>query len=136
MAVGKRNPITRLMEMAGLSGRVPAGSADGGPLPERGDGQGRGFAFVDRLHNSRGYGVPPWPSDFDVRLGRLEDLSGSLLEDFAGDAGLPHDRVGHWRTKEQPTEDEIRAMLEWAQSVPGGLAVLLTDCSNPWPIKA
>ena len=87
-------------------------------------------------NNSRGYGAPPWLADFDVRLGRLEDLSGSLLEDFASDAGLPQDRVGHWRTKEQPTGEEIRAMLEWAQSVPDGLAVLLTDCSNPWPFRA
>ena len=136
MAVGKRNPTGRLREMAGLSGKEPVGPLEGGPFLERVDWEGRRFTFVDRQHNSRGYGAPPWPSDFDVRLGRLEDLSGSLLGDFARDAGLPQDRVGHWRTKEQPTEEEIRAMLDWAQSVPGGLAVLLTDCSNPWPIKA
>ena len=26
-------------------------------------------------------------------------------------------------------------MMEWASSVSGGVAVLLTDCSHPWPYR-
>ena len=136
MAVDKRILVKRLVKLAGLARREPDAPNELVPLPEWADVGGRRFSFVDRRHRSRGYGVPPWPSDFVVRLGRLEDLSGSLLEDFADDAGLPQHRVAHWRTREQPNDEELRAMLEWAQSVPGGMTVLLTDCSNPWPIRA
>ena len=36
---------------------------------------------------------PPWPEDFPERLGRLEDLSGISLEEFARAFGLAEDRA-------------------------------------------
>ena len=70
--------------------------------------------------------APPWPEDFPAHLGRLEDLSGASLEEFADWLGLPEERPGEWRSGEMPTGDEMCAMIRWACRVPGGLSVLLT----------
>ena len=90
---------------------------------------------TNRLDLIGGYRSPPWPKDFVTRLGRLEDLSGTSLEVFALEAGLPEDRARDWRRGETPTADEVRAMMLWACSVSGGMATLLTDCSRPWPFS-
>ena len=71
---------------------------------------------------------PPWPEDFPERLGRLEDLSGISLEEFARAFGLPGERAGEWRSGAMPTTDEVWAMALWASQVPGGSDVLLA----PW----
>ena len=81
------------------------------------------------------YFPPPWPEGFSGRLGRLEDLSGTSLDKFAREAGLPEDRARDWRCGATPTDSEVRAMMLWACRVPGGVAVLLTDCSNTWPTR-
>ena len=57
-----------------------------------------------------GYRPPPWPQDFVTRLGRLEDLSGTSLEMFCREAGLPEDRARDWRRGDTPYNDEVRAM--------------------------
>ena len=86
-----------------------------------------------RLDLIEDYRPPPWPQDFSARLGRLEDLSGTSLEVLAREAGLPEDRARDWRRGETPTADELMAMILWACSVSGGMATLLTDCSNNSP---
>ena len=68
----------------------------------------------------------PFPEEFPAYLGRLEDLSGISLEEFADWLGLPEERPGEWRSGAIPTGDEMCAMIHWACRVPGGLSVLLT----------
>lgn len=90
---------------------------------------------ADRRFISRGCPAPPLPADFSARLGRLEDLSGVPLEEFARRWWLSGKRAKEWRCGAVPTPYELRAMMEWACSVPGGVAVLLTDCSHSWPYR-
>ena len=47
--------------------------------------------------------APSWPEDFPAHLGRLEDLSGASLEEFADWLGLPEERPGEWRSGAMPT---------------------------------
>ena len=79
--------------------------------------------------------APSLPQDFPVRLGRLEDRSGTSLEEMALAAGLPARRGRLWRVGRPPSEDELRAIVEFACAVPGGVAVLLLDASQPWPVR-
>ena len=79
----------------------------------------------DRIEDFR---APPFPEDFPAHLGRLEDLSGTSLEEFASALGLPEERPGEWRGGAMPTAGEVWAMARWACRVPGGLSVLLTGC--------
>ena len=79
--------------------------------------------------------APSLPQDFTVRLGRLEDRSGASLEEIALAAGLPARRGRLWRVGRPPSEDELRAIVEFACAVPGGIAVLLLDASQPWPVR-
>ena len=79
--------------------------------------------------------APSLPQDFPVRLGRLEDRSGTSLEEIALAAGLPARRGRLWRVGRPPSEDELRAIVEFACEVPGGIAVLLLDASQPWPVR-
>ena len=84
---------------------------------------------------SGGFPASPPPEDFPVRLGRLEDQSGIPLEEFARRWLLPEDRATEWRCGAPPTAYESRAMMEWACSVDGGVAVLLMDHTRPWPYR-
>lgn len=79
--------------------------------------------------------APSLPQDFPVRLGRLEDRSGTSLEEMALAAGLPARRGRLWRIGQPPSEDELRAIVDFAGNVPGGLAVLLLDAEQPWPVR-
>ena len=87
----------------------------------------------DQRFVSRGFPVPPLPEDFPVRLWRLEDRSGLLLEEFARRWLLPEHRATDWRSGDLPTACELRAMMEWVCSVGGGVAVMLMDHTQPWP---
>ena len=40
-----------------------------------------------------------------------------------------------WRLGEPLTALELRPMTEWACMVSGGVAMLLMDCSLPWPYR-
>ena len=89
--------------------------------------------YRGRLDN--GYPPPSLPQDFPVRLARLEDRSGVSLEEVALAAGLPA-RLGRlWRIGRPPREEELRAIVGFACDVPGGVAVLLLDASQPWPVR-
>ena len=79
--------------------------------------------------------APSLPGDFPVRLARLEDRSGVSLEEVALAAGLPARRAKLWRIGRPPSDDELRAIVEFACSVPGGVAVLLLDSTEPWPVR-
>ena len=79
--------------------------------------------------------APSLPQDFHIRLGRLEDRSGTSLEEVARAAGLPARRARLWRIGRPPSEDELRAIVEFACSVPGGVAVLLLDSAQSWPVR-
>ena len=92
------------------------------------------LTFEERKRK-RGFPSPPIPEDFAGRLGRLENRSGDSLEEFAHRWRLPQERAREWRRGEPPTAYELRSMVEWASSVSGGVAVLLTDCSHPWPYR-
>ena len=79
--------------------------------------------------------APSLPQDFHIRLGRLEDRSGTSLEEMALAAGLPVRRARLWRIGRPPSEDELRVIVEFACDVPGGVAVLLLDSVQPWPVR-
>ena len=81
------------------------------------------------------YPAPSLPQDFSVRLGRLEDRSGTSLEEMALAAGLPARRGRLWRVGRPPSEDDLRAIVHFASTVPGGIAVLLLDAGQPWPVR-
>ena len=93
-----------------------------------------GMAAAER-DRYRKFPAPSLPQDFPVRLTRLEDRSGTSLEEVALAAGLPARRGRLWRVGRPPSEDELRAIVEFACSVPGGVAVLLLDASQPWPVR-
>ena len=93
-----------------------------------------GMAAAER-DRCRKFPAPSLPQDFPVRLERLEDRSGTSLEELALAAGLPARRGRLWRVGRPPSEDELRAIVEFACSVPGGVAVLLLDASQPWPVR-
>lgn len=84
---------------------------------------------------SKGYPPPPLPEDWWVRLGRLEDRTGVSLEDFTRRWGLPLERANRLRSYDVPTAAEMRAILEWAGTVRGGVEVLLRDSDEPWPYR-
>ena len=84
---------------------------------------------------SKGYPPPPLPEDWWVRLGRLEDRTGVSLEDFTRRWNLPLERANRLRFHDVPTAAEMRAILEWACSVRGGVEVLLRDSDEPWPYR-
>lgn len=79
--------------------------------------------------------APSLPHDFPVRPGRLEDRSGTSLEEVALAAGLPARRGRLWRVGRPPSKDELRAIVDFACDVPGGIAVLLLDGSQLWPVR-
>jgi hypothetical protein len=70
-----------------------------------------------------------------VRLERLEDRSGTSLEEMALAAGLPARHARLWRIGRPPSEKELLAIVRFAITVPGGIAVLLRDASQPWPVR-
>ena len=82
-----------------------------------------------------GYPPPSLPRDLSVRLGRLEDRSGTSLEEMALASGLPASRARLWRIGRPPSEDELGAIVRFACTVPGGVAVLLCDSARPWPVR-
>ena len=84
---------------------------------------------------SKGCPPPPLPEDWWVRLGRLEDRTGVSLEDFTRRWGLPLERANRLRFYDVPTAAEMRAILEWAGTVRGGVEVLLRDSDEPWPYR-
>ena len=63
---------------------------------------------------------PSLPEDFAARLGRLEELSGLSLEEFARRAGLSQRRAREWRAGAEPSGDEMWALACWADALPGG----------------
>ena len=79
--------------------------------------------------------APSLPQDLPARLGRLEDRSGVSLEEIALSSGLPARRGRLWRVGRPPSEDELRAIVRFACGVPGGIAVLLLDTDQPWPVR-
>ena len=84
---------------------------------------------------ANGFPPPSLPQDLHVRLGRLEDRSGTSLEEVALAAGLPVNHARLWRVGRPPSEEELRAIVRFACDVPGGVAVLLLDASEPWPVR-
>lgn len=75
--------------------------------------------------------APSLPQDLPVRLERLEDRSGTSLEEVALAANLPINHARLWRIGRPPSEEEMRAIVRFACDVPGGIAVLLLDASLP-----
>ncbi len=93
-----------------------------------------GDAGIEKRHRIEDFRAPPWPEDFPARLGRLEDLSGVSLDEFASALGLPKERPREWRRGAMPTADEVWAMALWAGQIPGGNAVLFAPYSQPRPV--
>ena len=62
----------------------------------------------------------------------LAARTGVFLEDFTRRWGLPLERATRLRFHDVPTAAEMRAILEWACTVRGGVEVLLRDSDEPW----
>ena len=125
-----------LWSIIGLARDVPSGFElilDGDGTEELRDLKGGKSMAAEERERIEDWRAPPWPEDFPAHLGRLEDLSGASLEEFADWLGLPEERPGEWRSGAIPTGDEMCAMIRWACRVPGGLSVLLTD--DPYSLK-
>ncbi len=103
------------------------------PMPEDSGQRLEGLKNLTGLDN--GYPPPSLPQDLHIRLRRLEDRSGTSLEEMALAAGLPARRGHLWRIGRPPSEEELRAIVRFAGVVPGGVAVLLLDASHPWPVQ-
>ena len=86
----------------------------------------------DRIEDFR---APPLPEDFPAHLGRLEDLSGVSLDEFARALGISEERPRAWRSGAIPDFDEMWALVLWACRVPGGLSVLLTGCPHSLTVR-
>lgn len=86
----------------------------------------------DRIEDFR---APPWPEDFPAHLGRLEDLSGVSLDEFARALGISEERPRAWRSGAIPDFDEMWALVLWACRVPDGLSVLLTGCPHSLTVR-
>lgn len=94
----------------------------------------KGSVGEDRDRHLR-FPAPSLPQDLPVRLARLEDRSGTSLEEMALAAGLPA-RLGRlWRVGRPPNDDELSAIVRFACTVPGGITVLLRDSAQPWPVR-
>ena len=76
-------------------------------------------------------GTLEFPKDFAERLGRLEELSGLSLEEFARQAGLSESRARAWRDGAEPDADEVWALAHWADALPGGWDVLAERLLQP-----
>ena len=72
---------------------------------------------MDEGNRISDFRAPPWPEDFPVHLGRLEE------------------RPREWRSGAAPTADEVWAMAHWACRVPGGLSVMLTGCPHSLTVR-
>ena len=70
-----------------------------------------------------------------VLLGRLEDLSGISLDEFASALGLPEERPREWRSGAVTNADEMWGLIQWACRLPGGLSVLLTGCPHSLTVR-
>ena len=79
--------------------------------------------------------APSLPQDLHVRLERLEDRSGTSLEEVALASGIPVRHARLWRIGRPPSEEELRAIVRFACSISGGVAVLLLDAAQPWPVR-
>ena len=73
----------------------------------------------------------PLPEDFAERLGRIEELSGLSLEEFARRAGLPESRARAWRAGAEPSGEELWALASWADALPGGWDVFTERVLTP-----
>ena len=76
-------------------------------------------------------GTLEFPEDFAERLGRLEELSGLSLEEFARQAGLSESRARAWRDGAEPDAEEVWALAHWADGLPGGWDVLAERLLSP-----
>lgn len=95
---------------------------------------GRGITGKEWDRHLR-FPAPSLPLDLPVRLERLEDRSGTSLEEMALAGGLPARQARLWRIGRPPSEKELLAIVRFAGTVPGGMAVLLLDSSQPWPVR-
>ena len=94
----------------------------------------RGIAGEERDRQLR-FPAPSLPQDLPERLERLEDRSGTSLEEMALAASLPARHARLWRIGRPPSEEELLAIVRFACTIPGGVAVLLQDASQPWPVR-
>ena len=129
---------TYFWAIMGVARDVPGGfelMMDGDGREELRDMEGGRSMVMDEGERIEDFRAGPFPEEFPAYLGRLEDLSGISLEEFADWLGLPEERPREWRSGAIPTGDEMCAMIHWACGVPGGLSVLLTGDPNSLTVR-
>ena len=78
-------------------------------------------------HDHHGY-VPFFsllPDDFPERLERLREASGLTWSGMARAIGVSHKQIYRWRKGVEPCGGALQSLYEFADSIPGGLAILL-----------
>ena len=65
------------------------------------------------------------PDDFPERLERLREASGLTWSGMARAIGVSHKQIYRWRKGVEPCGGALQSLYEFADSIPGGLAILL-----------
>ena len=65
------------------------------------------------------------PDDFPERLERLREASGLTWSGMARAIGVSPKQIYRWRKGVEPCGGALQSLYEFADSIPGGLAILL-----------
>ena len=76
-------------------------------------------------------GVPVLPEDFAGRIALLKRATGLSWEGFADALGVDDRQLQRWRHGTEPCGGALFALFELADSVPGGMDLLLRGRRSP-----
>ena len=94
--------------------------------PDAGDPQdGNPESPMDHDHEGHVPFFSLLPDDFPVRLERLREASGLTWSGMARAIGVSHKQIYRWRKGVEPCGGALQSLYEFADSIPGGLAILL-----------
>ena len=80
---------------------------------------------IEERNRIEGYRPPPWPEDFGERLEGLKKLAGLSWREMAELLGVTDRGALKWRRGGRPSAANFLAIMELAQSVPGGYELML-----------
>ena len=67
------------------------------------------------------------PEDFPKRLERLKEVSGLTWSAFARAIGVGEKQIHRWRNGAEPSGGAMHALFRFAQRMPGGMAILVSE---------
>ena len=90
----------------------------------------KGRQTVGELNHRNDSQVELFPKDFGDRLERLLELAGLSWEEFPRIMGVGRARVAEWREGTIPTGGEVWRIISLAQTVPGGIDIMLPEAAG------